>query len=187
MLSPLTSYFSEDGWMDVLIDGMHFLRAAETGIFELRSTVADAVLRVTDLVSPPNEKQNDGVKFQLSCDRLLKRTQNCFSTQITLFILIRHFLFLTEGCQCSSPPSSPPTPPPSVELQETSEHEPWLSTTWKNRQLTLYSSNDDDAQCSLHTWADTHTFYGSWDICWRCLCGPLHGFIPDAWTARCRQ
>lgn len=35
----------------LVVAQVHVLRVAETGIFELRSTVADASLRVTDLVS----------------------------------------------------------------------------------------------------------------------------------------
>ncbi len=55
MRSPLTSCFSEDGWMAgmhlLVVVQVHVMRVAETGIFELRSAVADASLRVTGPVS----------------------------------------------------------------------------------------------------------------------------------------
>ena len=93
---PWNFFLSKDGWIEkhfVAVAQVHFLRVAETGTFESRSTEADVgpsewrTLRPG--MSQQNEKQNDGVKFQLSCDGLLKRMKNCFSTQITLFILIR--------------------------------------------------------------------------------------------------
>lgn len=96
-------------------------------------------------MSQPNEKQNDGVKFQLPSDGLLERMQNCFSTQITLFILIRHFPLKQRVV------SAPPHPTNTNQWAQTmTQHH------LENRRLTQYSSNDDGAQCSPYTWADRH-------------------------------
>lgn len=83
-------------------------------------------------MSQPNEKQNDGVKFQLSCERLLngmqKKQQPLFNTNGPFHL----HQILAEGCQCSTSPH----------CRAPGNQWAWTMTQHHlvNRQLSQYSS-----------------------------------------------